>query len=78
MEAPPADYLGMRRVNTRGIKQAGKCMLLAAIAYNLKKLLKWEQRKIQTAAMAMMKGAAKGLQSLIKYIFGTPAPGGWQ
>src|SRR5437867_10191886 len=33
------NYLGMRRVNTRGIKQATKCMLMAAVAYNLKKLL---------------------------------------
>jgi hypothetical protein len=50
------NYLGMRRVNTRGIKQANKCMLMAAIAYNLKKLLNWQQRKIKTAVMAMKKG----------------------
>jgi transposase len=47
------NYLAMRRVNTRGIKQAAKCMLMSAIAYNLKKLLKWEQRKRNTAVMAM-------------------------
>jgi IS5 family transposase len=47
------NFLGMRRVNTRGIKQANKCILMSAIAYNLKKLLKWEQRKIRTAAMAL-------------------------
>jgi transposase len=35
------NFLAMRRVNTRGIKAAGKCMLMAACAYNLKKLLKW-------------------------------------
>jgi transposase len=34
------NYLNMRRVNTRGIQQANKCMLIAAIAYNLKKLMK--------------------------------------
>jgi transposase len=34
------NYLGMRRVNTKGIVQAGKCMIMAAVAYNLKKLLK--------------------------------------
>jgi IS5 family transposase len=49
------NYLAMRRVNTRGIKQATKCMLMSAIAYNLKKLLKWEQRKTQAAIMAMRK-----------------------
>jgi transposase len=48
-------YLAMRRVNTRGIKQASKCILMSAIAYNLKKLLKWEQRKIKTAVMRMKK-----------------------
>ena len=47
------NYLAMRRVNTRGIKQASKCILMSAIAYNLKKLLKWEQRKINVAVMAM-------------------------
>lgn len=49
------NYLAMRRVNTRGIKQAGKCILMSAIAYNLKKLLKWEQRKRNTAVMTMKK-----------------------
>lgn len=50
------NYLNMRRVNTRGIRQANKCMLMAAVAYNLKKLMKWEQRKVQIAVMAMKKG----------------------
>ena len=47
------NYLGMRRVNTRGIKQANKCMLMAAIAYNLKKLLKFTTRKVQTNVQIM-------------------------
>jgi hypothetical protein len=47
------NYLGMRRVNTRGIAQANKCMLMAAIAYNLKKLLKFTTRKVQTNAAVM-------------------------
>lgn len=34
------NFLGMRRVNTKGIALAAKCMIMAAIAYNLKKLLK--------------------------------------
>ena len=49
------NYLGMRRVNTRGIEQANKCMLMAAIAYNLKKLLKFTTRKVQTN-VAVMQG----------------------
>lgn len=47
------NYLGMRRVNTRGIAQANKCMLMAAIANNLKKLLKFTTRKMQTSLAAM-------------------------
>ncbi len=47
------NFLGMRKVNTRGIQQASKCMLLAATAFNtstslstgLKKLLKYSQPK---------------------------------
>jgi transposase len=47
------NYLAMRRVNTRGIKQANKCIMMSAVAYNLKKLLKWQQRKIETIALAL-------------------------
>ena len=39
------NFLGMKRMNTRGLKQAGKCMIMAAIAYNLKKLLKFQPPK---------------------------------
>jgi transposase len=59
------NYLSMRRVNTRGIKQANKCMLMAAVAYNLKKLLKWKETKVQTAVMAMKKAK----KSLCFYFF---------
>lgn len=38
-------FTGMRRIYTRGIKGANKFMLCAAIAYNLKKLMKWSTRK---------------------------------
>ncbi len=49
------NYLAMRRINTRGIKQANKCMVMAAVAYNLKKLLKWKETKVQIGIMAMKK-----------------------
>jgi len=35
------NFLGMRKINTRGIENANKVMLMAAIAYNLKKVLKY-------------------------------------
>jgi transposase len=34
------NFLGMRKINTRGIENANKVMIMAAMAYNLKKLLK--------------------------------------
>jgi hypothetical protein len=59
------NYLAMRRVNTRGIKQASKCMLMAAVAYNLKKLLKWEGKKIKVMAIAKMKEVKNTMQNLV-------------
>src|SRR5215203_3873195 len=58
------NYLAMRRVNTRGIRQANKCMLMAAVAYNLKKLMKWQERKTKTAVIAL-KRAEKSLCSFV-------------
>ena len=40
-------YLGMRKVMTKGIHNANKQFLMAAIAYNLKKYLKFESKKVQ-------------------------------
>lgn len=36
---------GMKRINTKGLIQANKCMTMAALAYNLKKLLKFKGKK---------------------------------
>jgi len=40
----------MRKVNTIGIHQANKVMLMVATAYNLKKYLKFEARKVKSKA----------------------------
>jgi len=40
------NYLGLKRVNTKGLGQVNKCMTMAAIAYNLKKLVKHKSRLI--------------------------------
>lgn len=47
------NFLGLRKINTRGIQQATKVMLLAATAYNLKKLLYFTPKRRQTAVMAL-------------------------
>ena len=63
------NYLAMRRVNTRGIKQANKCIMMSAIAYNLKKLLKWQSRKVKVAVMPKMKEVKNTLQTLFLSLF---------
>jgi IS5 family transposase len=44
------NFLAMKRVNTRGIKLANKCMLMSAIAYNLKKMLKFKSKTVMAVA----------------------------
>ena len=39
------NYYGLRKINTKGIKGAHKCMLMSAIAYNLRKLMKFISRR---------------------------------
>jgi len=44
------NFLAMKRVNTRGIELANKCMMMAAIAYNLKKMMKFKTNRSMAAA----------------------------
>jgi hypothetical protein len=44
------NFTNMKRVNTRGIKQANKHVLMAALTYNLKKYLKFITKKTKTNA----------------------------
>lgn len=62
------NYLNMRRVNTRGLQQANKCMLMSAVAYNLKKLMKFSSKKVQADVKAMQ----VGLQTVFLRITITP------
>nr|WP_246067775.1 transposase [Changchengzhania lutea] len=47
-------FLGLRKINTLGIKQANKVMHLSAIAYNLKKYLKFTQKRVKSGAGMLM------------------------
>jgi len=68
------NFTNMKRVNTRGIKQANKHVLMAALTYNLKKYLKFITKKtktnagvvseIQTKAPTFLKTAFYGLKNL--------------
>jgi transposase len=53
------NFLGLRQINTKGIEQAGKCMLIAALAYNLKKLLKFHTPKVEAAIHRLRKTPRK-------------------
>ena len=54
------NFIGVRRIRSRGIKAANKFMMGAAIAYNIKKWLKYKAPKIKTGIMVLTK-ATEGL-----------------
>lgn len=43
-------FMGLRKINTIGIRQANKVMHLSAIAYNLKKYLKFDNKRVKSGA----------------------------
>ncbi len=55
------NFMGLRKINTRGIQQVLKVFLLAATAYNLKKLLRFTTKRRQTAVMALPRPFAASL-----------------
>ena len=60
-------FMGMRKVNTIGIKQANKVMHMAAMAYNLKKYLKFTRDKVKSGVgaailLALLKSTIKQLK----------------
>lgn len=69
------NFTNMKRVNTRGIKQANKHVLMAALTYNLKKYLKFITKKtktkagiiyeIETKAKALLKTVCYDLKKMI-------------
>lgn len=46
-------FMGLRKINTLGIRQANKVMHLSAMAYNLKKYLKFTQKRSKNRAKAL-------------------------
>jgi len=47
-------FMGLRKVNTIGIKQANKVMHMSAMAYNLKKLLKFINKSVQANKQGLL------------------------
>lgn len=64
------EYMGLRKINTIGIKQANKQMQMAAIAYNLKKYLKFTQKRVKSVAKAQgVENFLKNLEMSFKKLF---------
>ena len=49
------NFLNMKQVNKRGIKQANKCLLIATILYNIKKMMKFNTLKPIVMVVSMTK-----------------------
>lgn len=47
------NFLGMRRVNTRGLRNANKHVMMSALCYNVKKLLKFGRKRCVTKVEAV-------------------------
>jgi hypothetical protein len=66
--APLTQYMAMNRVNTRGIDKANKVILMSAMAYNLKKYLKFIKKEVRTKAQEQ-RSALTNLFSQIQVLF---------
>ena len=62
-------FMGLNKVNSIGIKQANKCMQLSAIAYNLKKYMKFIKKRTKSGAAAMQP-IYYTINTLMKHIIG--------
>ncbi len=63
------NYFGMKKVSTKGIAQANKCMTLSATAYNIKKLLKHKSISVQTMVLEMGECLKKALYNRLLTYF---------
>jgi hypothetical protein len=61
-------HYGLRRVNTRGQAAAHKAMLLSAVAYNLKKLLKYRPKRVRSMTLACQADQRQRAQGLFRTI----------
>lgn len=63
------NFINMRRVNTRGIHQANKHIMMAALTYNLKKYIRFTGKKTNTKAAAMIETASEFVQNCFQALF---------
>ncbi len=67
-------FMGLRKINTIGIAQANKAMHLSAMAYNLKKYLKFTQKLTESGAKALgfLFNKIKGFHNLMNLYLSYP------
>ena len=53
------NFLNLKRVNTRGIKGANKHVMMSALTYNIKKLMKFKRPILEMNAQALQKQKQK-------------------
>lgn len=61
------NHTGLDRINSKGLKQANKCMLMAAAAYNIKKLLKHLFKPAKTVQKQIANGINDAWNSIFKH-----------
>ncbi|WP_051692046.1 transposase [Pedobacter borealis] len=62
------NFTGRRQVNTKGIKLANKCMIMAAVAYNLKKLVNGVATKARKRTYRAFKKAKTQINSYLSLL----------
>jgi hypothetical protein len=63
------NFMGVKRINARGLAAANKIAILAVACYNLKKLLKFIAPKTNIRTMAMLKTKAGKVFGHVKKVF---------
>ena len=61
-------FMGLRKVNTLGLAQANKVMHLSAMAYNLKKYLKFTGKRAKSGVGQLALAAL--VKSSVQFLFG--------
>jgi len=63
------NFMGMKRINARGLAAANKTLILAAACYNLKKWLRFISPMSNIKTMVMLQTKAREVFELIKNVF---------
>ncbi len=63
------NFMGVKRINARGLPAANKILILAAACYNLKKWLKFTAPQTNIKTMLMLKTKTREIFVLIKSAF---------